>query len=107
MKRDIYRYTFKPEIPVQQIGDSLFLAVFASEGLHGRAQVRLDAAFFLDEKNRTCVVDATTPVGQSIAQIFTGFLAREFGEDAFTVERVLSDEPVARPENLHPAGVDR
>ena len=36
----------------------------------------------------TCVVDAATPVGRTIAQIFTDLLTREFSEDAFTVERV-------------------
>lgn len=35
------------------------------------------------------MVDAATAVGKTIAQIFTGLLGREFGENAFTVERVV------------------
>ncbi|MBI3184643.1 MAG: hypothetical protein HYZ28_21105 [Myxococcales bacterium] len=88
MRHDVYRYTFDEKTPQAEVRDSLFLAVFCAEGLHGRAQVRLDAAFSLDEKKRACVIDAATPVGRTIAQIFTGLLSREFGEDAFTVERV-------------------
>lgn len=34
-----------------------------------------------------CVVDASTPVGRTIAERFTGLLAREVGDDAVTVGR--------------------
>ena len=95
MNRDVYRYSFDEKTSLTEVRDSLFLAVFSAEGIHGRAQVRLDAAFCLNEKKRACVVDAATPVGRTIAQIFTGLLTREFGEDAFTVERVL--EPPETP----------
>jgi hypothetical protein len=43
------------------------------------------------------VVDAATDVGRAIARIFTGFLSREFGEEAFKVERVGDAHP-ASPE---------
>lgn len=97
MNRDVYRYSFDEKISLTEVRDSLFLAVFSAEGIHGRTQVRLDAAFFLNEKKRACVVDAATPVGRTIAQIFTGLLTREFGEDAFGVERVI-EPPDAGPE---------
>ncbi len=89
MSRNIYRYTFDDKTSLTEVRDSLFLAVFSAEGVHGRAQVRLDAAFRLDEKKRACVIDAATPIGRTIAQVFTGLLTRQFGEDAFTVERVI------------------
>lgn len=88
MSQDVYRYTFEEGISLTEVRDSLLLAVFSAEGVHGRAHVRLDAAFRLDEKKRACVVDAATPVGRTITQIFTGLLARQFGDDAFTVERL-------------------
>jgi hypothetical protein len=87
MSRDVYRYTFDAKTSLTEVRDSLFLAVFSAEGVHGRTQVRLDAAFCLDEKKRACVIDAATPVGKTIAQIFTGLLTRQFGEEAFTVKR--------------------
>jgi hypothetical protein len=96
MSRDVYRYTFDEKTSLAEVRDSLFLAVFSAEGIHGRAQVLLDAAFCLDEKKGACVVDAATPVGRTIAQIFTGFLTREFGEDAFKVERI-TERPAAEP----------
>lgn len=96
MSRDVYRYTFDEKTSLTEVRDSLFLAAFSAEGIHGRAQVRLDAAFCLDEKKRACVVDASTPVGRTIAQIFTGLVTRQFGEDAFTVEHVI-DATEAEP----------
>ena len=96
--RTLYRYSFGPPVDLAEVEDSLLLAVCAAEGVHGQAQVRMDGAFLLEEATRACVVDATTPVGETIARIFTRFLAREFGEDAFTVERVASNERIGRSE---------
>lgn len=90
MNREHYRYDFDAKLPFQDVEESLLLAVLATECLHGRTQVRLDAYFCLDPSKRTCVVDAATEVGQAIARIFTGFLIREFGEEDFRVERIES-----------------
>jgi hypothetical protein len=90
MNRERYRYDFDARLPFQDVEESLLLAVLATECLHGRTQVRLDASFCLDPAKRTCVVDAATDVGQAIARIFTVFLIREFGEEDFKVERIES-----------------
>jgi hypothetical protein len=97
MNRELYRYNFDSKVPIRDIEESLLLAVLAAESLHGRSLVRLDASFCLDSHKRSCVVDAATEVGRAIARIFTGFLTREFGEEAFKVERV-GDGPVFGPE---------
>ena len=86
--KDVYRYRFEKDIPLQDVEESLLLAVLAAECLHGESRVRLDAGYYLDKENRACVVDASTPVGQDISKVFTGFCIREFGQDAFRVERV-------------------
>lgn len=88
MNREIYRYNFTAGVPFRDVEESLLLAVLATESLHGRSLVRLDASFCLEESSRTCVVDAGTEVGRHIARIFTGFITREFGEEAFRVERL-------------------
>jgi len=95
MNRELYRYNFTADVPLKDVEESLLLAVLATESLHGRALVRLDASFCLDSKKRSCVVDAATDVGRDIARIFTGFLSREFGEEAFKVERVGDAHPVS------------
>ena len=76
------------ELDPEHAEASLLLAVMATESLHGEAQTRLDAGHFLDPIKRACVIDAGTPVGRDLNRLFTGFLSREFGADAFVVERV-------------------
>ena len=88
MTEDVYRYTFEGAVPLTEAIESLYLAIFAAEGVHGRAQVRLDAGYAFDKKARTLAVDTGTPAGRTVSQIFTSLLARQFGEEAFTVEHV-------------------
>jgi len=95
MIKDVYRYGFQPQVPLEEVEASLLLALMATESLHGEAQVRLDAAHYLDPIQRACVIEAGTPVGRDINRLFVGFLRREFGEDAFQVER---GETVPHPE---------
>ncbi|QDU76924.1 hypothetical protein Pan97_39810 [Bremerella volcania] len=92
MTQELYRYTFEEDVPIEEVEASLLLAVMATESLHGEAQTRLDAAHYLDPTKRACVVDAGTPVGRDLNRLFTGFMGREFGPDAFTVERIANHE---------------
>ena len=88
MTKELYRYRFTAEVPIEEVEASLLLALLATESLHGEAQTRLDAAHYLDPIKRACVIDAGTPVGRDLNRLFTGFMGREFGADSFTVERV-------------------
>ncbi len=88
MSRDLYRYSFASEVPLEEVEASIVLALFAVESLHGEAQTKLDAAHIFDEPKRCCVIDATTAVGRDLSRIFAGFLRREFGEKSFQVRRV-------------------
>lgn len=88
MTRTIYRYTFDPKVDADDVEASLLLAVFAAEGLHGAARVRMDGSFLFVAKRRVCVVDASNRVGRTIATIFTSFVLREFGAGAVKVEKI-------------------
>jgi len=88
MTKDIYRYTFRPEVPKAEVETSLLLALIAVEGLHGEAQTRLDAGHAIGGLFGVCVIDGSTAVGRDLAKVFTAFLRREFGEDSFRVERL-------------------
>lgn len=92
MTKELYRYAFTPGVPVEEVEASLLLAVMATESLHGETQTRLDAAHYLDPIKRACVIDAGTPVGRDLNRLFTGFLGREFGEEAFSVERIANHD---------------
>jgi hypothetical protein len=90
---DVYRYHFRPEVPIGEVEETLLLAVIAAESLHGESQVRLDIGHAFSAEQRSCVVDASTEVGRDFNRLFVGFLSREFGRSSFQVERVG-----ARPE---------
>lgn len=90
MNPNIYKYTFDPATPTEEIEAALVLAILAVESLHGEAQVRLDAAHYLDAAGRALVIDGTTAVGQDLNKLFCGFASGEFGEGAFRVERVAA-----------------
>lgn len=87
MGNDTYCYRFNDSVPLREAEESLMLAVLAAECLYGRSTVRLDATFRLDRRQSYCVIAAGSEVGRAIARIFTGFVSRQFGEDAFRVER--------------------
>lgn len=91
MTRELYRYSFPPHVPVEDIEATLLLALWGAESLHGESQVRLDAAHFLDPDRRACVIDAGTPVGRDVNRLFVGFVRRELSEDAYRVDRIVTD----------------
>ena len=88
MDRDIFRFQFESDVPLEEAEMSLHLAIFAIEGLWGQARVRLDAGYVLDKEGHALVIDGTHEVGSTLVRVFTGLILREFGEDAFYVERV-------------------
>lgn len=98
MNRHLYRYTFEPDVPLDEVEATLMLAIVAAECLYGQARVRLDASYTIDTEKRTCIVNASTQVGRNVADLFTGFLLREHGDDGFHVRRIAQ-----RPENTIPA----
>ena len=91
-----YIYQLKRHLDLDDVQDTLTLAILGAENLHGRARVRLDGWWQLDRQRRQCVIDASTAVGQDVARLFAGFLAQEFGERAFTVQRPASTTEVGQ-----------
>jgi hypothetical protein len=88
MASEIYRFRFDQGVPMRDVHESLRLAIYAAEGVHGRSQVRLDFGYCADDEKHSLVLDARAEAGRTVARIFTGFLTQQFGEEAFRVERV-------------------
>lgn len=88
MVRDVFRYRFAPTVPLEEVELSLLVAIVAAESLHGEPAVRLDLAYVVDTTSHACVIDGAGPAARDLNRLFIGFLSREFGEDAFTVQRV-------------------
>ena len=88
MNKTIYHYQIKDGILMSAVKDSLLISIMAVESLFGRSRINLEARFRLEKMNRVCIIDVGTLIGETIARVFTGLLIREFGEQAFKVERM-------------------
>ena len=91
-------FELKPHVPLTDAKMSLHLAMFAVEGLFGRAQVRLDARYELSQSHHHFTVDTGTSVGTHLVRVFTSLLQREFGDESFRVRRIPkpSHQPLER-----------
>ncbi|NQT35249.1 hypothetical protein HQ587_08670 [bacterium] len=87
MNKTIYHYQIMDGIPMNAVKDSLLLSVMAAESLYGRPRINLEARFRLERVSRVYIIEAGSKIGETIARVFTGLLIREFGEQAFKVER--------------------
>jgi hypothetical protein len=97
MPRKIHRFSFAKDVPIEDVENALIVARVAAEGVHGETAVCLDACYALSEERPLFVVDATDPIGTTIARVFTAVLLRTIGEDAFEVEhRMYEDRVVPR-----------
>jgi hypothetical protein len=87
-----FHFAFERHVPLAAAEMSLHLAMFAVEGLVGRVRVRLGANYVLDENSHAIDIDGDKCVTQLVARVFAGLLLREFGEDAFRMHRLTSDQ---------------
>jgi hypothetical protein len=97
MKRCL-RFLLSPEVPLDEVEDTLQLAMFAVEGLVGRIRVRTECDHDMNHLDRVIVIDDCSVVGWLVSRIFAGLLSREFGEHSFRLERGdLADSPKGKP----------
>lgn len=87
MTKHIYRYRFARTVPARDIEETLMLALMAVESLHGRARLRMDGRYRFDKEQHVCEIDASTKVGADLAEIFTGYATREYGDDAVAIKQ--------------------
>ena len=88
MTANVFRFGFVPTVPLTEAELTLHLAIYAAEGLHGEARVRLEVSYQLDRSANAMIVDGETEVGATLVKVFTHLLIRQFGEDGFHVRRV-------------------
>lgn len=89
---DVCKFKFQEKVGKKVIEKEIARAIETAEYTFGPAKVRLHASYLAaDDK---AVIDASSEVGEYIAQIFIGLMTRKVGEDKFTVERIRrGDEP--------------
>ncbi|HAH21651.1 MAG: hypothetical protein A2Y00_05390 [Omnitrophica WOR_2 bacterium GWF2_43_52] len=88
---DVCKFKFLEKVGKKTIEKEIARAIETAEYTFGQAKVRLHAGYLAT--NDKAVIDASSEVGEYIAQIFIGLMTRKLGEDKFTVERIRrSDE---------------
>ena len=88
MTNCLHRFTLPKGIARTTIEKIVAEAVFVAECLHGPAKVRLGMSYYIAPGRPQCVIDSSTEIGEQVAQMVTGLMARQLGEDAFRVERI-------------------
>ena len=88
MKTDVFRFTFARSIDLAETEATLHLAILAAEGLFGESRVRMETTYHADPPRRAILVDGGSRAGDAVVRIYTAFLTREFGPDAYAVRRV-------------------
>ena len=96
----VCKFEFPEELDRETIETQLALAIIATECTFGQPKVRISAAYCVSPASDTAdgktkpkvAVDVSTEVGEHIAQVFTGLMIRQIGEDNFTVDRIRNDE---------------
>lgn len=80
-------FRFRPEVEMTDVESAILLATLATEAVHGRARVRLHARYRLDTEARRLHCNTDTPVGDTLASVFTLLAGKILGEDAFVIEQ--------------------
>ncbi|MCC6909086.1 MAG: hypothetical protein IT430_14175 [Phycisphaerales bacterium] len=87
MSDTVFRFSFRAGVDLTEVEATLHLSILAGEGLFGEARVRMEVAYHVDAPHRVILIDGRTAAGDAIVRVFTAFITREFGEDAFEVRR--------------------
>lgn len=93
MNKTVYRYQFEPDVPLEEAETSLVLAIIAAEALHGQPAVRLSLRYLFGEEKHACVIDGDNEIARQVVLIFTQFLIRQFGDDAFQITQPARERP--------------
>lgn len=103
MSDTVFRFSFRSGIDLIEVEATLHLAIVAAEGLFGEARVRMEVSYHVDAPHSVILIDGRTGAGDAVIRVFTAFITREFGEDAFEVRR--TSQPITpQPEPAAFAG---
>jgi hypothetical protein len=92
-----YSFTFDESVLLAEVEATLQLARIAVEGLYGEARVWLDTGYRVDRPARSIIVDAATPVGSALCDVFVVLALKEFGGRAMTVRRLAGTDGEVTP----------
>ena len=84
----LFRFKFQPEAVFAEVEDTLFLALSATEAMHGQSQTEIVLRYWSEPKNRAVIIDGSTPVGSTLACVFHDLIKKSVSPTDFRFERV-------------------
>lgn len=79
MIRTVYRFTFEPEVSMDEVEQALALSAIAVESIYGESAMMIDGKFAVNKRSRTCLIDAETQLGCDLAKVLAGFMNANTG----------------------------
>jgi len=79
MIRTAYRFSFEPEVSMDEVEKALALSTIAVESIHGEQAMMIDGKFAVLKRARTCLIDAETQLGCDLARVLAGFMSTSSG----------------------------
>ena len=80
-------FKFSEDVNEEILEKQIAVAIIYAECTFGKPKVRIGAAYSISPGESKVSIDISTEVGESIAQVFTGLMIRQLGEDGFQVIR--------------------
>tara|TARA_B100001964_G_C13959675_1_gene477094 strand:- start:74 stop:358 length:285 start_codon:yes stop_codon:yes gene_type:complete len=90
----VCRFRLNESISREDTEAHIAFAIVSAECTFGKAKVRLNGAYLAAESK--VVIDVSSPVGEHIAEIFTGLLIKEYGDESFRVKRIRDKDNLRR-----------
>jgi len=87
--KTLLKFTISDGTDMEEIESLIGSAIFNAECAFGKSRVRLEAAYYVPEDKSQCLIDVSSPIGEHVAQVFTGLLIHHVGEEQFRVERII------------------
>lgn len=104
MTRTTYHFTFASAVPMDAVEDALLLAAISADAVADDADGARRTTHVLDDRSRTCVIDARTASGAALVRVFFAYVVGMLGLRAF---RVVTREDLVRPRRGRRRGTRR
>lgn len=83
-----YRFSFEPDVSMENIDLTWQMAVYAGEGLFSPAQIELDVQRHRDNAARRLEMTGPAEVMTPLVRVFVSLLIREIGQRKFKAQRL-------------------
>jgi len=90
MAQATYTFVIGVGVDLNEVNATMRLSLIAAEGVHGEARIRTEVAYTIEPLQSALRLSGDVPAVETVAQIFTSFLTREFGAESFCVRRMTS-----------------